>query len=1225
MELDAEWASLDDAVPAPRRPTPALDQTLRPPSTDPRRPTPPSTDPRGSTPALDATLRPSSDPRRATPAFDDQTLRPSSDPRRAGPALDDRPSTDPRRSTPALDETLRPSADPRRSTPALDETMRPSADPRRSTPALDETMRPSAAPRRSAHAPRASDVAMRPTPAAETLSAPPDAPPPPIESEAALRPTLAAMPVAVPEAGALEPAALRPTLVTEPVRSPPTQPPALRATAQMPSAVPIAIERVDAAAIPVVHETGETMPQPMPAAASAPVPAVPERASGEFPVARAREARPSQAPRGSGRVRREPRPPIEVGQNTQIDRFGLIREIARGGMGQVFLARDTQLGRKVAIKFLLHDDPALSQRFLIEARATARCTHENIVAIYEVGEWDGLPYMVLEYLEGRTLSKQLELRPSPRAFAEIMLAVARALERAHDHGIVHRDLKPSNIFVTDRGQVKVLDFGVARIFDAAGDALEQAATEARRERWDVQTAEGERDDYVTFSGGGSMVGTLPYMSPEQWGADSVDHQVDIWACGIMFWRALAGVHPAGTMNPDKLRVRLTDLDTPLPSLGERDPALPEELVAIVDRCLRKAKSERYQSAGDLADDLQAFLAPKAERITGDQCPYRGLASFGEADAKYFFGRTSEIRTALAQLEAWPLLAVIGPSGVGKSSFVHAGLVPAMRATGGDWQVRVLRPGRHPLQSLAGTLDEVLEGQDLGHYVAQLNEGPGQYGELLRRQAARKRHEVLIVVDQLEELFTLSDDDDVRRTFLASLLAAADDVTSPVRVVLSMRADFLDRLAGHKHFLDELSRGLFFLSAPDLDNLRETLVRPAELAGYTFADSWIVEDMMQAATSKGALPLVQFAATRLWDARDRANRELTVAAYNQMGGVGGAFARHADEVAAAVPPQSQRLLRAIMTRLVTPEGTRAVVDHDELLGLATDRDEVERVLDQLVRGRLILMHTDSAEGTTVEIVHEVLISEWPMLRRWLEDSQSLRGFMQELRQATKQWLAKSKRNELVWRGAIAQDALATAKRHVLELSDAEREFMAAVRAGIARGRRRKLFTLTAIVVVLLGVLGGGAFFTIQLQQANDEAQSALVEAEHQAKAAQAAEAKVTQQLAEVKAAQSEREKAEAEAKVKTEEATKANAQVAQSQEDLQKANAQLRQQVDEAQKAKETAQELAKKAAAAKDVAEKATEEAKAANARTQSLLAAEKERVKQLEAEKAKISTGGLE
>jgi hypothetical protein len=902
-------------------------------------------------------------------------------------------------------------------------------------------------------------------------------------------------------------------------------------------------------------------------------------------------------------------------------------------MGQVFLARDTKLGRKVAIKFLLHDDPNFAQRFLIEARATARCTHENIVAIYEVGEFEGLPYMVLEYLEGKTLSQVLETKPSPKQFAELMLSVFRALERAHEHGIVHRDLKPSNIFVTDRGQVKVLDFGVARIFDPAGDDAERAAANAGKDRrWDSHTPEGDRNTYVTFSGGGTMVGTLPYMSPEQWGADTVDHQSDLWACGIMFWRALTGVHPAGTMNADKLRVRLTDLDTPLPSLGARDPALPSELVAIVDRCLQKHKSERYVNASEAIADLQAFLAPKAERIGESVCPYRGLASFGEADAKYFFGRSNEIRTALAQLDAWPLLAVIGPSGVGKSSFVHAGLVPAVRNAGGNWQVRMLRPGRHPLQSLVSTLDETIDtGIAPSVVLDQLADAPGLYGEYLRKAAARKKHRVLIIVDQLEELFTLSDDDDVRKTFLAALLAAADDATAPVRVVLSMRADFLDRLAGHKHFLSELSRGLFFLSAPDLDNLRETLLRPAELAGFTFEDPWIVEDMMQAATSKGALPLLQFAATRLWDARDRTKRKLTLGAYNQMGGVGGAFARHADEIAAAVPQQNQKLLRAIMTRLVTAEGTRAVVDHSELLELSSDRKEVERILDQLVRARLILMHTDPQEGTTVEIVHEVLISEWPTLSRWLEDSQALRGFMQELRQATKQWHTRGRRSDLVWRGAMAQDALANAKRHVLDLSTAEKEFLEAARKQIASGRRKRVLGLTFVFAVLGVIIAGGAFFTIQLAKANSEAQEALVEAK-------AAKAQVQAQLDEVKAAQERKEKAEAaakaaadEAKQKTEEATKANQAVAQTQEDLAAANLALQKKVEEAEKANAISQELArvaqdnaKKAALAKATAEKATQEAKAAQARTQQLLAAEKERVKQLEAEKSKISTGGL-
>src|SRR6185312_809294 len=201
-------------------------------------------------------------------------------------------------------------------------------------------------------------------------------------------------------------------------------------------------------------------------------------------------------------------------------------------------------------------------------------------------------------------------------------------------------------------------------------------------------------------------------------------------------------------------------------------------------------------------------------------------------------------------------------------------------------------------------DALATGQDGTDLVKQLVESPGMFGDLLRQQAARRDRKVLVVVDQLEELFTLCDSDEIRRLFLAALLGSADDPTSPVRVVLSMRADFLDRLAGHKQFLSELSRGLFFLSAPDQENLRETLERPAELAGYSFEDPWIVEDMMQAATSKGALPLLSFAATRLWDARDRQRKQLTIAAYNQMGGVGGAFARHADQVAAALPPAGQ---------------------------------------------------------------------------------------------------------------------------------------------------------------------------------------------------------------------------------------------------------------------------------------------------------------------------------
>ncbi len=916
----------------------------------------------------------------------------------------------------------------------------------------------------------------------------------------------------------------------------------------------------------------------------------------------------------TGRKKADSRQPLEFAEAQQIGRFGLIREIARGGMGQVFLARDTKLGRKVAIKFLLHPDPNFVSRFVIEARATARCTHENIVTIFEVGEHAGLPFMVLEYLEGKTLSQLLENRMPVRAFVELMIPVARALERAHEHGIVHRDLKPSNIFVTDRGHVKVLDFGVAKAIGTQANDLDKIAAPVSETRT-MDAAEPGVDavTYVTFSGGGSLVGTLPYMSPEQWGADAVDHASDIWAVGIMFWRALVGVHPAGTMTPDKLKARLTDLDTPLPSILTRDPTLPREVAAIIDRCLAKRKADRYQSASQLLADLQAFIQPRA--VIGEECPYRGLAAFGEGDAKYFFGRTNEIRTALGQLETWPLLAVIGPSGVGKSSFVHAGLVPAVRASGGNWQIRVLRPGRSPLASLGSVLGD--DPARVTEILAQLVDSPGVFGEELRREAARNRQRILIVVDQLEELFTLSEDDVTRRAFLASLLAAADDPSAPVRVVLSMRADFLDRLAGHKQFLTELSRGLFFLSAPDFDSLRETIVRPAELAGYTFESVDIVDDMLQMATSRGALPLLQFAATRLWDGRDRTRRMLTVATYNSMGGVGGAFARHADEVAAAVPLHQQALLRAVMSRLVTPEGTRAVIDHNELLSLSVDAADVQAIIDKLVTARLIQLHTDPAQGATVEIVHEVLITEWPTLARWLEDSHALRGFMHELQTTARQWAARGRPADLVWRGATAQEALSLTSRHVLDLAATERDFLAAVKNETARGRRRKVAAFTAIFIVLGAVIAGGAVAVIRISQAEKVATEKARLADDRAKDAQDALERVTK-------AQNEKAAAESTAAERARDAEEAEKKLDLSKEELQKKNAELLRRESEARLAQQKAERAAREAAANAEAARKATEEAKVANQRLKVQLDAEKARADKAEREKKAISTGSL-
>jgi serine/threonine protein kinase len=174
---------------------------------------------------------------------------------------------------------------------------------------------------------------------------------------------------------------------------------------------------------------------------------------------------------------------VALEPGARVHQYELIRELGRGGMGVVFAARDTRLGRRVAIKFVPEASRDLAERFLIEAQATAQCTHDNIVIIHEVDDFRGIPYMVLEFLEGKTLRDLIDLstRVPPMRTVELFVPIMRALSRAHELGVVHRDLKPENVFVTTAGQVKVLDFGIAKAL-RDGSVARRYATRGRPDR-----------------------------------------------------------------------------------------------------------------------------------------------------------------------------------------------------------------------------------------------------------------------------------------------------------------------------------------------------------------------------------------------------------------------------------------------------------------------------------------------------------------------------------------------------------------------------------------------------------------------------------------------------------------------------------------------------------------------------------------------------------------------
>jgi serine/threonine protein kinase len=767
---------------------------------------------------------------------------------------------------------------------------------------------------------------------------------------------------------------------------------------------------------------------------------------------------------------------IELAPGHTIGQYELIRLLGRGGMGQVHLARDLRLGRLVALKLMIAQRPSHNQRFLGEARATAQCHHENIVVIHEVDEHDGHPYMVLEYLEGQTLRQWLREHaaaaavsspgaPSPgrapvppgRA-VELMLPVVRALAYAHEQGIVHRDLKPENILLTRTGIIKVLDFGVAKLLSAPTS--------------DDSCEAGHSAEAATAHSS-ALIGTLPYMSPEQMEMGVIDHRTDLWAVGVMLFEMVTGAHPVPSRSMADL-LGIADLSTPMPCVRE---AMPDAgrglgpLAAVIDRCLRKDRERRPASARELLAELEALAPGRHTAPVGEGgSPFAGLAAFQEADADRFFGRDHDIEQIVNELRSRPLVAVVGPSGTGKSSLVRAGVIPALKRSGEGWDAYIVRPGRAPLAALAAVADGLAQVHDPSESIARLRTEPGYFGARLRARAAIQLRRILVFVDQLEELYTLGAPPDERTAFLAALIAAADDAASPLRVIVSMRSDFLDRLAEDRRLGAEVTRGLVLLPPMGREGMCEALRRPVEATEYRFESPALVDRMVEAlAATPGALPLLQFTAARLWELRDRERRLLTEASYERLGGVAGALASHADAVLAGMSSAQQALARVVLERLVTAERTRALVSMSELGALHRDPGAVDDVVQHLAAMRLLAIER-GAEGAdpTVELVHESLIDRWPRLARWLAENQDDAAFLARLRNAAQQWEKHGRDDGLLWRGAPVHEARLWLAHYRGALPRREQDYLHSVLSLDTRTirRRRQLVAGTALLVLLV---------------------------------------------------------------------------------------------------------------------------------------------------------------
>ncbi|GAA0648025.1 hypothetical protein GCM10010174_84310 [Kutzneria viridogrisea] len=469
-----------------------------------------------------------------------------------------------------------------------------------------------------------------------------------------------------------------------------------------------------------------------------------------------------------------------------------------------------------------------------------------------------------------------------------------------------------------------------------------------------------------------------------------------------------------------------------------------------------------------------------EPVFDGVAPYLGLAAFQSEDADRFFGRERLVADLVARLARAPFLAVYGASGSGKSSLLRAGLLPALTQAQPTWSPVVFTPGADPLRECAVRL-AARAGVTAGTLAAELAADPSGLALVVRQALAEQPEDaqLVLVVDQFEEVFTLCTDRQTRNRFVSALVSVAVDGQSRARVVLGVRADFYARCAEHPDLVAALSDAQLLVGPMTEHELTEAVTRPAQRAGLMVDKALVATIVEQARDRPGALPLVSHALLETW--RRRQGSALTLAGYQATGGVDGAVAQSAERVYQGLDDRTRRRTRDVFLRLTAlgegTEDTRRRVDRAEL---GAD-EELARVLDQLAAARLVTLGRQS-----VEMAHEALIGGWPRLREWLaEDREQLRAH-RGLTVAAAEWQRHGRDESELYQG----NRLALCESiEVDRLNELEREFLRASRARItreqtARARRRKL-TLTALVAtaVVMAVLAAGALFAVR--QATEE--------------------------------------------------------------------------------------------------------------------------------------------
>jgi WD40 repeat protein/energy-coupling factor transporter ATP-binding protein EcfA2 len=500
-----------------------------------------------------------------------------------------------------------------------------------------------------------------------------------------------------------------------------------------------------------------------------------------------------------------------------------------------------------------------------------------------------------------------------------------------------------------------------------------------------------------------------------------------------------------------------------------------------------------------ADELGAAPGKANAEPSNGRAPYVGLAAFQSTDREWFFGRDRLVAELVSRMRQRRFVGVFGPSGCGKSSLLRAGLVPALTAAAeGETSppVVMFTPGVKPLDECAIQLAR-LSGASVVSIRADLGGDPANLHLRIRQMMADRpaEQDLVLVIDQFEEVFTLCSDRDERSRFLDALITATAVAASRTRLVLGVRADFYGHCAHHPHLVDALRDGQVMVGPMTVDELRQAITGPAVRAGYRVETALVSRLIADATGQPAVLPLVSHALLETWNRRH--GTTLTLAAYQTAGGIHHALTRTAETTYSGLDLDQQRLARQLFQRLTAlgegTEDTKRRIRGDEL-----DRDDpnTAAVLNTLARARLITLDRDS-----IQLAHEALIRHWPRLRDWLaEDRDGLR-IHRQLTDAAHTWHTLDRDPGALYRGTRLARADEWANTSPFpDLNTHERQFLDASRVAqtaeqaMAKRRSRRLRRLIALLAVLLLLTTSATIYAIRAQSISARQRNTAIIAE-----------------------------------------------------------------------------------------------------------------------------------